>query len=367
MGVKKDDIFYMQQAIALANRAVGKTSPNPIVGCVIVKSGKVVAKGWHKRCGADHAEVDALKKAGEKARGATMYVTLEPCSHWGRTPPCVDAVLKAGIKKIVVAMIDPNPTNNGKSLKILKKYGVTVVLGVCGDEARMMNRPFIKYITQKMPFVVAKIAQSIDGKTAMPSGHSRWITAPETRLWARKKRDLFDAIMVGVNTVIEDDPRLDAPSKLLKKIIVDSSLRVPETSKIFKITPAENIIIATTPQAPQAKLKRLIKCGIQVMIIEEKHGRVDLKRLFKELAKIGIISILIEGGAIVVGNALKNKLVDKLHIYVAPKVMGGGKVKGVIDGRYIQDMARALKFEIADIQRIGSDAFIKLCSPELSK
>ena len=365
MAVKKDDIFYMQVAITLAQRAAGKTSPNPLVGCVIVKKGKVVAQGWHRRCGADHAEVDALKKAGVRAQGATMYVTLEPCSHWGRTPPCVDAVMRAGIKKVIVAMIDPNPINNGKGVEILRENGVEVIVGVCGEESRAMNRPFIKHMIQKMPFVVAKIAQSIDGKTAMPSGQPRWITAPATRLWARKKRDLFDAIMVGVNTVIEDDPKLDAPSKSLKKIIVDSTLRIPETAKIFKITPAENIIIATTRQAPQARLKRLIRRGVQVLIIEEKLGRVDLKRLFKELAKIGITSILIEGGAMVVGNALKHKLVDKLHIYIAPKVMGAGK--GEVDGRYIQDVARALKFEIADIQRIGPDAFIKLCSPELSK
>ncbi|MBF0123216.1 MAG: bifunctional diaminohydroxyphosphoribosylaminopyrimidine deaminase/5-amino-6-(5-phosphoribosylamino)uracil reductase RibD, partial [Candidatus Omnitrophica bacterium] len=214
----------MKRAISIAQRAAGRTSPNPLVGCVIVKNGRVIAEGWHRRCGADHAEVEALKKAGERACGATMYATLEPCSHWGRTPPCVDAVLKAGIKKVVVAMIDPNPVNNGKSLTILRKHGVSVVLGICEDVARAINRPFIKHMTEKMPFVVAKIAQSLDGKTSMPSGQPRWITAPKTRLWAKKKRDLFDAIMVGVNTVIEDDPRLDAPSKSLKKVIVDSTL-----------------------------------------------------------------------------------------------------------------------------------------------
>lgn len=360
------DHTYMQRALTLALRARGKTSPNPLVGCVIVKAGKIIAEGWHKRCGGDHAEVAALNKAGDKARGATMYVTLEPCSHWGRTPPCVDSILKAGIKRVVAAMVDPNPVNNGRSLKILKEHGVDVTLGIGEQGARIINRPFIKHITKKMPFIVAKIAQSRDGKT-IPGGRSRWITAPATRLWAKRKRNFFDAIMVGVNTLITDDPRLDAPGKSLKKIVVDSRLRVPEKARIFRITQPGDIIIATTRRAPQAKLCRMINRGVQVLIVDEKDGRVDLKRLFKELAKIGITSILIEGGAILVSQALMNKLVDKLHIYMAPKVLGKGKEKGGIDGRHIQRLARALKFEIMDIQKIGQDAFIKLCSPELLK
>lgn len=361
------DVVFMKRAIALAGKAQGKTSPNPVVGCVIVKDGQVIAEGWHKRCGGDHAEVMALKKAGAQARGAAMYVTLEPCSHWGRTPPCVEAVMNAGIKKVVVAMTDPNPVNDGKSLRILKKNGVTVVSGVCEREARDMNRPFIKYITKKMPFIVAKIAQSLDGKTAMRPGFSPWITAEETRLWAKKKRDQFDAILVGVNTVIEDDPELNAPSKRLKKIVVDSRLRIPEQARILKGAGVQDVIIATTSDAPQAKLKRLIKRGIQVLIMPQKGGRVALKSLFKELAKIEIASILVEGGAVVVGSALKEKLVDKLHLYLAPKVIGEAKAKGDLDGLHIQKLARALKFEITDIQRIGPDAFIELCSPELLK
>jgi diaminohydroxyphosphoribosylaminopyrimidine deaminase/5-amino-6-(5-phosphoribosylamino)uracil reductase len=354
----KNDIYYMRRAIAMARKAIGRTSPNPLVGCVIVKSGKVIAEGWHKFCGGAHAEVDALKKAGTGAKGATMYVNLEPCSHWGRTPPCVEAILKAGIKKVVVAMVDPNPVNNGKSLRILQAKGVKVVTGVCEEEAKALNTAFVKYITTRMPFVTAKTAQTLDGKIATSKGDSKWITAEATRAFATKKRDEFDAILVGINTVLADDPRLNAPSKHLWKIVVDSKLRTPERARIFLGADPGQVILATTKTAPKARVTRLQKRGARVIICPAKNGRVDLKWLFKELAKIGIASILIEGGAAVIGSALKAKLVDRLYVYIAPKIVGNERARGAVAGLDVVKISQAFRVRLTQVQKIGSDLFL---------
>jgi diaminohydroxyphosphoribosylaminopyrimidine deaminase/5-amino-6-(5-phosphoribosylamino)uracil reductase len=360
-----DFLKYMHRAIELARRASGKTSPNPVVGCVIVKGEKVIAEGWHKRCGMDHAEVDALKKAGPAARGATMFVTLEPCSHTGKTPPCVDAILKAGIRRVVAAMKDPNPVNNGRSFRLLKAQGVDVMTGIAEAEARAMNLPFIKVMTLGMPYVIAKVAQGLDGRTVTPPGRSKWITAPGTRAWARKKRDLVDAILVGVNTVIADDPALDAPSKKLKKVVLDSRLRVSEKARIFRITAPEDIFVVTTKAASLAKIKRLVKRGVKVLVAPAKAGRVDLKWTLRQLASAGINSILIEGGAVVVASALKQSLVDVVHLYIAPAPVGGRSPAREADGLTVQKIARTLKFEITDIARVAPDAFIELRSSGL--
>jgi diaminohydroxyphosphoribosylaminopyrimidine deaminase/5-amino-6-(5-phosphoribosylamino)uracil reductase len=214
----------MRKAMILAQRGLGLTSPNPMVGALLVKNGKIIAQGWHRRCGGDHAEIVALKKAGAKARGCRLYVTLEPCSHYGRTPPCVQQIIAAGIREVYVGMIDPNPLNNGKSIRLLKKAGVKVEVGFLPEKLQRLNEAFVKYITTRMPFVTAKCAQTLDGKIAASSGHSQWITSARTRDHAHKLRSQFDAILVGVNTVLQDNPRLNAAarSKRLKKIILDS-------------------------------------------------------------------------------------------------------------------------------------------------
>ena len=352
------DIKFMQRAIILAKRATGRTSPNPLVGCVIVKNGKVIAEGWHKVCGADHAEVDALKKAADKARGATMYVTLEPCSHWGRTPPCVDAVLAAGIKKVVVAMKDPNPLTNGRSIRKMRARGLEVVTGVCAVEARDMNLAFIKYILKKMPHVTAKIAQTMDGKAGLRSGQVPWITSPATRERARLKRDGFDAIVIGINTVLLDDPRLNAPGKAIVKVVLDSHLRMPLKARIFENTLRGQVIIATTSKAPQAKVAAFEKRGVVVMPCPHKAGRVDLKAMFKELAKNGLIRILIEGGPTIVDNALKSRLVDRMHIYIAPQILSGA-ARDMIKGFDIEALADTRKFRVLRVDHMGSDLFIE--------
>jgi diaminohydroxyphosphoribosylaminopyrimidine deaminase / 5-amino-6-(5-phosphoribosylamino)uracil reductase len=229
-----NDIKFMQRALLLAGRGQGRVSPNPMVGCVIVKQGKVIAEGWHKVYGADHAEVDALKKAGARAKGACMYVTLEPCSHWGKTPPCVDAVIAGGLTRVVVAMQDPDPRTNGRSIRKMRAHGIEVAAGVCEAEARELNAAFIKHVVKKMPYVTAKTAQTMDGKVGTLSGKVKWITSSMTRARSKARRAEFDAIMVGVSTVLADDPCLCAPGKAMKKIVVDSSLRTPLDARLFK-------------------------------------------------------------------------------------------------------------------------------------
>jgi diaminohydroxyphosphoribosylaminopyrimidine deaminase/5-amino-6-(5-phosphoribosylamino)uracil reductase len=270
----------------------------------------------------------------------------------------VEAILKAGIKKVVVAMTDPNPINNGKSLRILRSKGVKVVTGVCEGESRAMNAVFIKYITTGMPFVIAKTAQTLDGKIATGRGDSKWITAAATRAFAKKKRDEFDAILVGINTVLADDPQLNAPSRRLWKVVVDSKLRTPERAKVFAGAGPGQVVIATTKAAPKTRVLRLQKCGARVIICPAKNGRVDLRWLFKELAKIDIASILIEGGAAVIGSALKAKLVDRLHVYIAPKIAGDDRAKGAVAGLDMVKISQAFQVSLAQVQKIGSDLFL---------
>jgi len=333
-------------------------SPNPMVGCVIVKKGKILAEGWHKVCGGDHAEVDALRKAGIKTRGAVMYVTLEPCAHWGKTPPCVDAVIAAGIVRIVIAMTDPNPLTNGISIRKLKAAGVDVVVGIMEKESGDLNAAFIKYITKKMPYVTAKTAQTIDGKISTRTGASKWITSEEARAFARDKRNNFDAILVGIDTVLADDPALDAPAKRIKKIIVDSGLRIPEKAKLFEGVVPGQVIVAVTAGASMAKRCRLEKRGVRVLVCPAKNKHVDLKALFKRLAQRDIVRILIEGGALVAGSALKDGLVDELNVYIAPKIIGDAGAKSSVEGLNITQVSKTVNYQLSSMQRIGSDLFL---------
>jgi len=367
MTMNDADQQYMRRAIRLAMRAAGKTSPNPLVGCVIVKAGRVIAGGWHKVCGGDHAEVDALKKAGARAKGATMYVTLEPCAHWGRTPPCAEAVIAAGIKKLVVAMTDPNPLTNGKSLQKIRRAGIDVVSGVLADEARAMNRPFIKYITRKMPYAVAKTAQTIDGRIAARGGDSKWITSEVTRTFSKNRRNNVDAILAGVNTVLADDPCLCAPGKRIVKVIVDSTLRTPVRARIFEESLPGQVVIATTPAAPSARRIALEKAGADILVCPARQHQVDLKFLFKALARRKITSILIEGGAAAIGSAFKAGLVDEWHVYIAPKILGDQNARASVIGLDITRVAKAVTLKLEHTEPIGPDLFLsyKVVPPRL--
>jgi diaminohydroxyphosphoribosylaminopyrimidine deaminase/5-amino-6-(5-phosphoribosylamino)uracil reductase len=335
-----NDFIYMNRAWELALQGWGKTSPNPMVGAVIVKSGKMIAEGFHHFCGGDHAEVDALKKAGARARGATLYVTLEPCGHTGRTPPCTQAILKAGIKKVVVGALDPNKLNHGKSLKFLRQKGIEVEQGLLADELTHMNEAFNCWITTGRPLVTAKIAQTLDGKIAALDGRSKWITSSFARDYAHRLRFGFDAIMVGINTVLKDDPRLRTlPAKRIKKIILDTKGKMPARAKLLIGTKPEDIFVFTAKSAPLY------------------HGKIDLKWVLEFLGEKEITNVLIEGGGAVVGEALQRDLVDKMMVYVAPKIMGEGlqSVRGLIP-KTLQDMVylKEMSFD-----KIGEDILIQ--------
>lgn len=354
------DNDYMNIALTLAAKGRGKTSPNPMVGCVIVKNNKIVAQSWHRRAGQDHAEVVALKKAGHRAQDAKLYVTLEPCFHFGRTPPCVDPIISCGIKEVIIAMVDPNPLTNGKSIAKLKKAGIKVKVGVLQKEAELLNEIFIKYIKNKMPFVVGKSAQTLDGKIATVSGDSKWITSQISRAFSHTMRNEFDAILVGINTVLRDNPYLNADDKTkrIKKIVLDPFLKISPRANVFKGTLSRNCILVTTSNASLNKIKTFEKRGIKVIVFPKHLSDIDLKWLFKELAKQQITSILIEGGAKTLGRALKQEVVDKMHVFLAPKIIGDQNAISSIDGLSIFKISKAIEFKRLTYQKIGSDLFI---------
>ncbi|MCR4338032.1 MAG: bifunctional diaminohydroxyphosphoribosylaminopyrimidine deaminase/5-amino-6-(5-phosphoribosylamino)uracil reductase RibD [Candidatus Omnitrophica bacterium] len=362
------NLKFMQRAYELALKGKGKTFPNPMVGAVVVKAGRIVAEGWHRRCGGPHAEIEAFRRAGSKTEGAQLYVTLEPCSHFGRTPPCVDDVMARGISEVIIGMKDPNPLTCGKSIAKLKKAGAKIkilkTVGVEGELKRKieeMNAPFIKFITKQMPWVVAKTAQTLDGKIATAAKQSKWITSEQTRAFARRRRDDFDAIMVGINTVLRDDPSLSAanPSKRLKKIVLDSSLKIDSNARIFQKARPQDCIIATTNRADKGRWKQLEQKGVVVIECPLSGQQFDLAWLLKELARRGIGKILIEGGAHVVGSALREKLVDEMHIYMAPKIFGEQEALSSVRGCHVADINQAIQLKDIRVQSMGSDFLIE--------
>ena len=356
-----NDLDYMKMAMALALKAKGQTSPNPLVGAVIVKNGKIIASGFHRRCGQDHAEIVALKKANANVRGATMYVTLEPCGHYGRTPPCTEAIIKSGIKKVVAGTKDPNLVNNGKSIRLLNKKGIKTVVGILKNDLQRMNEVFFKFIQQKMPFVVIKCAQTLDGKIATAAGSSKWVTSAATRIFSHKLRDEFDGILVGVTTVIKDNPCLCGLKlqKTLKKIILDPKLRTPFSAKLFKGVDFGQVIIVTSSKADAEKICKFEKKGVVVLRCPMAGDSFDLKWLFKQLAAKEITSILVEGGSRTIGKILKSKLADKALIFIAPKIIGDQQALSAVDGLKIQDINNALSLNNVSVRRIGEDIFIE--------
>jgi len=343
--------MYMNRAWELALQGWGRTSPNPMVGAVLVKSGKIIAEGYHHYCGGDHAEVDALKKAGITAHGATLYVTLEPCGHSGRTPPCTQAILKAGIKKVIVGATDPNKLNNGKSLKFLKRHGIEVEHGLLADELTHLNEAFNHWITTGRPFVTAKIAQTIDGKIACSDGESQWITSPFARDYAHRLRFGFDAIVVGINTVLKDDPRLKTlPAKRIKKIILDTHGKMLLHARLFEGTKSEDVFVFTgNPKGNKVKA-HVVKAPLY-------NGKIDLKWVLKFLGEREVTSMLIEGGSTVVGEALARNLVDKMMIYTAPKIMGEGIPS--VRGLKSKSLAAMVQLKEMSIDKIGADILIR--------
>lgn len=357
----KGQLSYMHMAYRLALKGQGRTSPNPLVGAVIVKSRKVIAQGWHKHCGADHAEIMALKRAGLRAKGASLFVTLEPCSHFGRTPPCVDAIIASGIRQVYVGTKDPNPLVNGRSLEKMRRAGIEVHVGFMRKELEQMNEFFIKYIKHGMPFVVAKIAQTMDGKVATASGVSKWITSSAARRYAKTLRGHFDAILVGANTAVADDPGLNVLNKnsRIKKILLDSRLKIPLQAKLFQRTRPEDCIVATTPRADRKKIDLFRRKGVQVVVCPQREGKVDMRWLFKALAGREVTSILIEGGSAVVSEALRSGLIDKMNVYIAPKIMGDEKALSAVRGLKAKDLAQLVRLENIAVKNIGNDILVE--------
>lgn len=352
---------YMAEALKLALKAEGRTHPNPMVGAVIVSSGKIVGRGYHHKAGLPHAEPLAIKNAGKAAVGADLFVTLEPCDHYGKTPPCTDAIIKSGIKKVYVAMKDPNPINSGRGIARLRSSGIKVDLGIMGTEAQFINRAYVKFIKKGLPYITVKTAQSIDGKTAAFNGTSKWISSYRSRMYVRKLRALADAVMVGIGTVLKDDPLL-LPSKSSGKktirVVLDSRLRIPEKARIIKTAGTGPVVVVTTRAASADKIKRLsARKGVKVMVVKSRNGKVDLGDFLHKITREGVLSIISESGGTLAGGLFDGGFVDEMIFFIAPKILGGTNVS--IAGRGVADISEAVELERAEVFSSAGDLVIR--------
>jgi diaminohydroxyphosphoribosylaminopyrimidine deaminase/5-amino-6-(5-phosphoribosylamino)uracil reductase len=355
---------YMRQALALARLALGQVSPNPAVGAVIVKDGEIVAQGYTQPPGSAHAEVVALHQAGEKARGATMYVTLEPCSHYGRTPPCTDAIIAAGISEVHMAMIDPNPLVSGRGEEALQKERIKTSVGDCEEEARTINEAYIKYITTGLPFVSVKFAVSLDGKIATRTGDSKWITGDESRKYVHYLRYISDAIMTGANTIIADDPLLTcryagtggAVKKDQIRVIIDGLGRTPATARV--LGEQGKTIIALGESVSQNRKDALIDAGAEVLEFPGGGGRINIGDVMKALGKRQVTSVMVESGGILLGSLFDFGLVDKVYAFVAPTVIGGDDAVSAVGGLGAEKIADATRLQRPSVERFGDDVMI---------
>jgi len=371
-----NDEVYMKKALDLARQAEGWTSPNPMVGAVLVRDGRIVGQGFHQRAGGPHAEVHALAEAGEAARGSTLYVTLEPCSHHGRTPPCVEAILKAQVSRVVAAMTDPNPRVDGTGLARLKSEGVDVTSGVLEEEARTLNEVFVKYISAQLPFVAVKGAITLDGKIATRTGSSKWITGQAARGMSQQLRHRYDAILVGIGTVLADDPQLtcrisDRPVRQPTRIVIDSHLQVPLEAQVVRVADAPTIIYTANGSGEKADILR--RQGVTVVPCPDGEGRVDLVGVLQDLAAREITGVLVEGGGEINGSLLDRCLVDKIYTFIAPKVVGSQLAPGMFGGRGIDEMTGAIPLDKVTWEQVGQDLLVTgypqykggyLCSPD---
>lgn len=351
-----NDEFYMNLAIQNAQAMKGQTDPNPLVGAVIVNDNQIVGIGAHMKAGEAHAEIHALQMAGKKAQGATIYVTLEPCSHHGKTGPCAEAIVKAGLKKVVIGTLDPNPLVSGNGVKILEAAGIEVVSGVESEKAWQLNEVFNTFITEKRPFVTLKAGITLDGKIATHSYDSKWITSAESRRDAHQLRHENMAILVGVNTVIQDDPELTARipnGRNPVRIVIDSGLKIPLASKVAQDKKADTWIF-TSQHLDEAKEQQLLSAGIKVVRTGGVKS-VDLKEALAVLGENGITSVLIEGGGTINASFLEAQLIDKVILYIAPKLIGGKGAPSFLGGAGFDKMNEAIELADAEITKIGKD------------
>jgi diaminohydroxyphosphoribosylaminopyrimidine deaminase/5-amino-6-(5-phosphoribosylamino)uracil reductase len=368
------DVQFMRLALRLARRGYGATSPNPMVGAVLVKGGKIIGRGWHRRAGLPHAEIEALRdaqKRGNNSKGTTLYVTLEPCSTHGRTPPCTDAILSAGIKKVVIGATDPNPKHSGKAFKILRCAGIEVVHGILAEECTKLNEAFNHWIVRRTPFVTVKAAMTLDGKIATASGESKWITGEKTRAHGMKLRQGADAILVGINTILADNPSLTfrkrkaesgkRKPKLLRRIVLDSRARTPLTAKVVSDEFAALTTIVVSKSAPKKRVAALAK-KVNVIVapaanskLKNKNSKLDLRWLLKKLGSENVTSLLVEGGGEVNASFLLGGLAQRVAFFYAPKILGGRDSRKGVAGDGAKNLADAIQLREVEWEKIGED------------
>ena len=355
-----DDIFYIKRALALAGRARGKTSPNPLVGALLVKNGRILSEGFHKKAGTEHAEVIAIDKAGESAAGATLYVSLEPCCHKDkRTPPCTEKIITSGIKKVVIAMKDPNPKVSGKGIAELEKAGLKVISGILEENAKHLNESYIKYITTDTPFVILKIAMTLDGKIATPEGESKWITGERARKMVHRMRGSVDAVMTAIGTVKADDPMLTCRVSGYKnpvRIIIDPQFETRLDSQVMSCPP-QTIIVTRHTRRKNAFERELGEKGITLM--EYQCEKLDLAWLMAELGKLTITAILVEGGSALSAYCLEAGIVDKVMFFIAPKIIGGKDSFPAVGGKSFRKLTEAYRLKDINMRKVGEDILIE--------
>lgn len=347
------DKLFIKKTFELAKKGLGWTNPNPLVGAVVVKDNKIVSRGYHHKFGGLHAEADAFKNYKGNLKGATLYVNLEPCSHFGKNPPCADLVIRSGIKKVVCSTLDPNPKVKGGGIEKLKKVGIKVVVGGLEKEAKKLNESYFTFYTKRRPFVAIKFAAGLDGKIATFSKDSKWITSEKSRQFARELRGQYQAILVGINTVLSDNPHLGAREKGLKdplRIIIDPKLKIPLNSLVLRDS---NVLIVSTSQASQTKIDLLKEKDINFLIF--KKPKVAIKDLLEKLAKLEIISVLVEGGSATLGNFVDEKLVDKVYAFYGPMILGGENALSAIGGKGAETIKQALNLTDIKIKRFADN------------
>lgn len=354
----------MKRALELSKRGVGSVSPNPLVGAVIVKDNRIIGEGYHEYFGGPHAEINAFKNTKEDVEGATMYVTLEPCSHYGKTPPCADAIVKNKISKVVIGMVDPNPIVAGRGIEILRSSGIEVVVGILEKDIRKINEIFIKYISEKQPFCIMKTAMTLDGKIATSIGDSKWISNEESRKYVHELRHRVTGIMVGIGTVLKDDPELTTrrEGKINInpiRIIIDSTARIPLEAKVLKCDEKTKTIVVTTKSADEGKVEAIRQKGAQVIVTPSKNNRVDLGYLMKSLGDMGIDSILLEGGSTLNYSALEEGIVDKVITFISPKIFGGTSGKTPIGGEGVKYVKDSILLRNIEVSRFNEDIMIE--------
>lgn len=359
-----NDERFMQMALDLAQKGQGFTSPNPMVGAVVVKDGQVVGCGYHHAAGEPHAEVNAIDDAGQAALGATIYVNLEPCNHTGRTPPCTQKIIQSGIQRVVVAMEDPNPDVAGGGIEYLKDRGLQVSLGVLQEEAQRLNEVFIKFISTRRPFVILKCATTLDGCIATRTGDSKWITNEQSRSYVHHLRHCVDGILVGIDTVKADNPslttRLDTgPGVDPVRIILDSRLSIPEDARILRIDSDSDTILVVGSKVDSQKRAAVPKSGVRILKTQLKGSRIDMPNLMKQLGAMGITSVLIEGGGRVIASALQSGIVDKIAFFYAPKILGGDDGISICRGEGPAAMRDSIAVKNISVQRFGDDVMIE--------